>query len=572
MKILFLHSEDEAMRGAWARRGWDRVIDLGMAGPETYRRWSEFFQCPVEGGGFARAESKPIREALAAGLGYVCDGHGVDWWEVISITYVQRLYEIAALQEIAATIGPGDELFASRDGFQLRVIELLLGRAVTCLTQKSRVAKRVRHFYERARRLSYAQVRQIVWDKYDPEHRVRAGLAPAKARCDGPVVLCPSAYVNVSRMAMAYAETATGCKFLLVASRRSGWVESLPGNVLQADLSSYMGRARDQQEFDRLMADWRRAHPVIETNRLLRVLSQAGAFDSWEKSLRQWLVIRDAWLEVFESEEIRAVLCCDDANPYTHIPLLIAKQRRLPTVFTHHGALDGHYLVKRSYADTVLAKGAMERDYLVRRCGLDREQVEVGAPLRKASPVAVKGEQTSIIFFSEDYEVSGGRVEEFYRDLVPELAKLARENGKELVIKLHPAESMRERRRIVKRLVSGELRSVLRMVEGPLTEALLRDAWFAVAVISTTAVDCASRGIPVFLCEWLENWPCGYLEQFADFGVGMKLRGPDEISRIPDALEAFRVCDPRSLWQAIDAERFQEILGNGAAEKMPAAV
>jgi hypothetical protein len=120
----------------------------------------------------------------------------------------------------------------------------------------------------------------------------------------------------------------------------------------------------------------------------------------------------------------KAPVSCDDANPYTHIPLLIAKQRGLPTVFTHHGALDGHYLVKRSYADTVLAKGAMERDYLVRRCGLDREQVQIGAPLRKVSPAAVRGGQTSIIFFSEDYEVSGGRVEEFYRDLVPELAKL----------------------------------------------------------------------------------------------------------------------------------------------------
>jgi hypothetical protein len=571
MKILFLHPEDEAMRGAWARRGWDRVIDLGMAGPETYRRWSELFQCQVEGAGFSRAESKPVREALAAGWGYVCDGHGVDWWEVISITYAQRLYQIAALQEIAATIDPGDEVFVSRAGFQQRVIELMLGRAVTCLAQKNRAAQRVRHFYDRARRLSYAQVRQIVWDKYDPEHRVRAGFSPAKARREGPVVLCPSAYVNVSRMALAYAETVPDCRFLMVAARRSGWMESLPGNVAQADLAPYMGRARDQREFDGLIADWRRARPVIETNRLLRVLSQTGAFDAWEKSLRQWLVIRDAWIEVFESEEVRAVLCCDDANPYTHIPLLIAKQRGVATVFTHHGALDGHYLVKRSYADTVLAKGAMERDYLVRRCGLDREQVQVGAPPRKAS-AAVKGGQTSIIFFSEDYEVSGGRVEEFYRDVVPGLAKLARENGKELVIKLHPAENMRDRQRIVDRLVSGELRSVIRMVDGPLTEELLEEAWFAVTVISTTAVDCASRGIPVFLCEWLENWPCGYLEQFADFGVGVKLRGAGEISRIPEALETFRVCDPRSLWQTIDPGRFQEILGRRAAEKMPAAV
>jgi hypothetical protein len=76
----------------------------------------------------------------------------------------------------------------------------------------------------------------------------------------------------------------------------------------------------------------------------------------------------------------------------------------------------------------------------------------------------------------------------------------------------------------------------------------------------------------VFLCGWLENWPCGYLEQFAAFGVGHKLRDMGEISRIPQVLETFRVCDSRSVWEPIDPERLQEILGRGAAEKMPAAV
>src|ERR1700690_731417 len=173
MKILFLHPEDDAMRGTWARRGWDRVIDLGMAGMDSYRRWSEFFQCPVGGLGFAGMESGPVREALGAGLGLVCDAHGVDWWEVISISLVQQLYEIGALQKISASLGPGDEVLGSRAGFSSRVLAVLLGRDPESLSRPESGAGRVKYFYEKVRRLSLAQIRQVLADKYDPEYRVR---------------------------------------------------------------------------------------------------------------------------------------------------------------------------------------------------------------------------------------------------------------------------------------------------------------------------------------------------------------------------------------------------------------
>lgn len=572
MKILFLHPEDEALRGPWAGRGWDRVIDLGMAGPETYRRWSEFFQCPVENFGFARMESEPVREALAAGLGYVCDAYGVDWWEVISIMFAQRLFEVSALHGLVASIAPGDEVFISRPGFFSRVLELQMGSEPECLSRPGSGLGRVKGFYEKVRRLSVTQIRQMLADKYDSEYRARRKFASRRARCEGPVVLLPSAYVNVSRMAMAYAESLPERDFVLIAARRNAECESRPGNVAQATLESYLGRERrDEAEYRGLVGRWRELLNETPRNALLHVLLRTGVLEDFEQRLHQWLVVRDAWLNVLESEPVSAVLSCDDSNPYTHIPLLLAKEQGLPAITVHHGALDAQHRLKRSHADVVLAKGEMERDYLVRACGVPRRKVEVGAPARR-SFASAGGERSAIVFFSEDYEVSGGRVEEFYRDVLPGLAELARANGKELVIKLHPAENLRERTRFAKRVLSREQFAVARMVTGKLTDELLRNAWFAVTVISTTAVDCASRGIPVFLCGWLENWPCGYLEQFAAFGVGRKLREPSEISGIPRLLETIQVCDSQSLWEAIDPEHFQEILGRGVAEKMPAAV
>jgi hypothetical protein len=128
MRILFLHSEDAAQSGAWPKMRWDQVIDLGISGAHTYERWGEFFQCPVSDLGFQRIDPGPVRNALGAGLGFLLDDHGIDWWEVISMQYVQQIYRIVALQELVSNISAQDEVFVSRLGLDSRVLEILLGR------------------------------------------------------------------------------------------------------------------------------------------------------------------------------------------------------------------------------------------------------------------------------------------------------------------------------------------------------------------------------------------------------------------------------------------------------------
>ena len=43
---------------------------------------------------------------------------------------------------------------------------------------------------------------------------------------------------------------------------------------------------------------------------------------------------------------------------------------------------------------------------------------------------------------------------------------------------------------------------------------MLNKTWFGVTILSTVVVECALRGIPCFLCAWLESWPYGYIDQF----------------------------------------------------------
>ena len=90
-------------------------------------------------------------------------------------------------------------------------------------------------------------------------------------------------------------------------------------------------------------------------------LLRLGILDAFLKVLRDGLAIRDAWLNLFSSETITGVLCADEANPATHLPLLIAVSRGMPTVACHHGALDGRYRYRASHAGFLLVGGRSTR-------------------------------------------------------------------------------------------------------------------------------------------------------------------------------------------------------------------
>jgi hypothetical protein len=275
---------------------------------------------------------------------------------------------------------------------------------------------------------------------------------------------------------------------------------------------------------------------------------------------RDGLAIRDAWLRVLALERVSAVLCTDDTNPYTHLPLLIARQRGLPTIACHHGALDGNHLVKRSHADVTLAKGRMEHDYLSNTCGLPKAKIEIGAPSLMQRRNTLRRMKTSIVFFSEPYALDGGRCREFYRELLPPLADLALRMNLKLVLKLHPMESERERRKFVNAaLLDRQLRN-LDIVTGMLSEELLDTILFAVTVQSTAAVDCAIREIPVFLCKWLDYSYYGYIEQFIRYRAGLPLQSPAEVAKIPELLEKFPAQQRTDFWQTISREKLEQLL------------
>jgi len=131
------------------------------------------------------------------------------------------------------------------------------------------------------------------------------------------------------------------------------------------------------------------------------------------------------------------------------------------------------------------------------------------------------------------------RAREVYRELLPSLCRVARENGHNLTIKLHPFESSSQRLELVRDTLSTEDFDMVTVVDGPLTAELMAQAWFGITVESTTVIDCLQNNICCFLCGWLAYSPFEYVQQYARFGIGEILQGAEELLEIPARLEKF---------------------------------
>lgn len=547
MRVLLLNPHDVPSQGSWAKQRWDLIIDMGKSSKFSQEAWSRQFGCEVlsvgaiEGIHIARTAGQILQQAL----GRVTDEEGIDWWELTSLNIAPHLMSLLSLQSVIGGIPPEAELWATRRGTSLRVLEILLRRSAHSFDEsvRSPFAARLGHYGAALNRLSIAQVKEIVFDKYDPGYQWRSQFSLAPTTLSTSVVLLPSAYENVSRMASDYARLLPEQPFLMVATRQSARQFECPDNVQVRDLAAYAGRKKSRGEADRVVARWLTCKQEMQNMPELELLARAGVLDAVPNWIRNGLRARNAWREVLEREPVQSVLCGDDSNFYTRLPVELATRRRIPTVDFHHGALDGRYLMKRLPSDLYLAKSEMEHDYLLRVCGLPDARVVLGAPraLSLASePAQEPDKRDAAIFFSEPYEVTGTRAEEMYREILPGLCRVARQNGRTVIVKLHPFESIADRRRIIRQVLGSDEFNNVAVVDGPLTPELLRRAWFGITVESTTALDCLNRGIQCFLCGWISLSPCGYAQQYVRFGIGEMLAGPKQIAEIPDRLEKFR--------------------------------
>jgi hypothetical protein len=562
-KVFLLHPEDR-IHEKHVRGSWDRIIDFGRAPVSTYQRWSRECNCEATSIYDLAAEINDLEELkhlLQSGLGQLIDPYGLDWWDILSVLLVSDLQKLLLVTRLAAELSPGCELHASRPDPFFAALAHRLGVELTVQSQ-SRVWRRLVHYRSAARSLDLAQLFQVVQDKFDPRHSIRRRLAKAPLKSRNPVILLPSAYINVSRIAIQYSACMPEQQFLLVYGRNSGKLNSLPANVCSAALDGYF-TAIDRRELARLEMSWQGLKEfLISGHEEFRLAELGGVLHRIPGDLRWGIAIRNAWLNVLESHNIIGCLCADDTNPYSRIPLILGARSGVATVSCHHGALDYQMRFKTQYADHYLAKSEMEQDYLRRVCKLPPDRIaRLG---NKTSKDFASGKKEFAVLFTEPYHSWGWRRDEVYRDLLRRLLSAIDRCGLKLVLKLHPFESVAGHRRMLKQILPAAAMKRVQIVGGPASDELWRATKFAITVQSTTALECAERGIPVFLCSWLRDSYSGYVEQFVRFGLGHKLHSPDDVDRIPELLDTV-VRSPSAAWDARDPDKLRALFNRAAA-------
>jgi hypothetical protein len=548
MRVLLLHPEDVPSLGPWSKQSWDVILDLGRSSQFSEKQWSAQQGCTV-----LRTEAfrddfsniRRVRDFLSAGLGRVIDEEGLDWWQLIYLRAVPELLTILTLQRaiqhvVVGRIKVDGELWCTRESWQANVFAALCDRSLHCFgsDRRSRAIAQLKRPADLFRRLSWPQIKQIIFDKYDAGYQWRSRFASRPKPSSEPVVLIPSAYENVSRMAVDYARLIPEQRFLLIATRWSGKQFLPAANVEVRDLAAYGGEY-PRAEIASVLERWRRLKKDLGSAPEFRMLQRTGILESIPAWFSDGLCARNAWREAIEREPVSGVLCGDDSNMYTRLPVLLAAKRKISTVDFHHGALDGHCMIKDQPSDVYFAKSEMEHDYLVRVCGRAADRIAIAAPARhsvRSLPHDERDHASAVILFSEPYETGEMRGEEVYREILSPLIRVARDNGRRVIVKLHPFESKAQRERMIRHLFPAEDRKRITVLDGPLNAKILSQAWFGITVESSTAMNCWENGTPCFLCGWLALSPYGYLQQYARFGIGEELQSAEQIAQIPQRL------------------------------------
>jgi hypothetical protein len=544
-RVLLLHPEDRyPMPGL--PDFWDLIVDFGRAAPDTHLRWGRNAGCRVLSI-FDFAEDLEdlyrTKELLQFGMGGLVDRFGIDWWDVLSIMIFPEFMNLMMVQRLATKIGSHCELYMSRPISGAYALSWFLGVPLHNLEGRSRSwQRRTQHYFRGITRLDPAQTLQILQDKFDRTHSLRSRLTRRPRSPRKPIVLLPSAYGNVSRTAISFAAAFPDNHFQLVYARAIARVEPVPRNVQTSSLDAYFTPV-NKSEIASLSQGWMAVRK--------RMISAGDEFAAADKigvlgrisSLLPWgIAMRDAWMNVFDAEDVIACLSADDSNPYTRLPLIVAQKRNVPAIACHHGALDYSVAVKKNHADVYLTKSEMERHYVTDVCRMQPDALIAGPfefadDFQQVDPFA--SSRSWLVFFSE-YSTAPWRGEEMYRELMPAMAALANRCGLQLVLKIHPFENKKSYQRWVKRYLPAELGRAVSIVTGPPSVELWSKARFAITIQSTAAMECHARGIPVFLCKWLRELHCAYQEQFARFGIGRVLQTADEIAEIPRLLESWK--------------------------------
>jgi hypothetical protein len=519
------------------------VIDTARAPRSTYRAWSARTGgrvVSVYDWGREIDDLYRTRDLLELGMGRLLDRDGIDWWDVCSLMLSPDLQQLMLGRRVARDLDPNCELHATRDSAFVRGMQALLGVRAKIHRHGSAIDT-LRSALHAVQTLDRGELFQVLQDKFDGGHRLRSWFARHPYGNGKPIILCPSAYSNVSRAVANYAGSCPQKDFYMVLARRNARISALPPNVRVASLDGYFVSSNSSELRSRLHEWAHLRRRLVASSEEYLMADSAGVLGRIASLLRWGIAVRDAWSGVFQIENVVECFCSDDSNPYTRIPLLLAKKRRLPTIACHHGALDFRLAFKRSHADVHFVKTEMEWDYTVSVCKLPAQQVVLksceGKPAVR-TPALCDSKPGYLTFFTEAYHSAGFREVEIFSELMPKLLFASQKLGLQLALKLHPFDGVKKMKSCLRAALSEPDRKLVQVWSGAMSDERWRSTHVMLTGQSSVALEGVEKGIPTFLCRWLSDPFSGYQKQFVRYGIGKLLGSVEEILNIPEALTA----------------------------------
>src|SRR6185437_10935381 len=218
--------------------------------------WERSLGCKIEPyPSLSTSDFARLRRMFGFGCGRLIDRHGLDWWDLLSLRWLDQFEQVVLLSRLLATLSEDDLIFVSSNGAHTRLLQALALGRVHAIDAGRR--SRPWHPLTKLSRLRLGQTLEIIGDKYDGSYRLRRFFARRGTKpSDRPLVLLPSAYGNASRTELAYAALLPDVDFLLVTTRRSGNVAAVPDNVGGARLAAYAVPGPGESELQGLLRSW----------------------------------------------------------------------------------------------------------------------------------------------------------------------------------------------------------------------------------------------------------------------------------------------------------------------------
>jgi hypothetical protein len=215
----------------------------------------------------------------------------------------------------------------------------------------------------------------------------------------------------------------------------------------------------------------------------------------------------------------------DDVSPHTIVvgnaafegPLLqLARARGIPTVLLQHGILGDYYQLMDQPADSLLVRGDFWKEFVAEPM---RQRTRVlNIPAEKL-PEPNSSNGTGIILFLTSVEAALSHTHESdLRDILTRLLRAAATNGRRLIVRVHPMETVGYYRNIVDSISSDlNLRCDLEYSQGPGLEGILKNTAVAVTYSSTVFLECLRLGIPIISFHWHDFAYKSLIEQHGVF-------------------------------------------------------